>query len=77
MNYNCKSALSKEYENTRGYKINNLQKYETMGALASDRESWKQLVDDAVEEHIDKNEKKTERKRQSRRLRKTFICRLK
>ena len=62
------TALSKEYENTRGCKINNRQQYETMVALASDRESWKQLVDDVVEKHVEKNEKKTERKRQSRRL---------
>ena len=39
-----------------------------MVALASDRESWKQLVDDVVEKHVEKNEKKPERKRQSRRL---------
>ena len=64
------TALSKEYENTRGCKINNRQQYEAMVALASNRESWKQLVDDVVDQHVDKNEKKTERRRQTRRLRK-------
>ena len=64
------TALSKEYENTRGCKINNRQQYEAMVALASNRESWKQLVDDVVDQHIDKSEKKTERRRQTRRLRK-------
>ena len=29
------TALSKEYENTRGYKIKNVQQYEDMVALAS------------------------------------------
>ena len=57
-------------DSTRGCKINNRHQYEAMVALASNRESWKQLVYDVVDQHVDKNEKKTERRRQTGRLRK-------